>query len=52
MNSYKVMVTVLCVALSAALRWSLSLVWPDITDFVTFYPTIVVVTLPAALRPA
>jgi len=45
MNGLKMVVTVLCVALSAALRWSLGLVWPDITDFVTFYPAIVAVTV-------
>ena len=45
MNSYKMMVTVLCVVMAATLRWGLSLVWPDITDFVTFYPTIVIVTV-------
>ena len=50
MNSYKMMVTVLCVALSAALRWSLSLVWPDITNFVTFYPAIVVITVTSGVE--
>jgi len=45
MNGRKMVVTVLCVALAATLRWSLSLIWPDITNFVTFYPAIVVVTV-------
>ena len=45
MNVYKMAVTVLFVALAATLRWGLSLVWPDITDFVTFYPAIVGVTV-------
>jgi len=44
MNGHKMAVTVLCVALAAALRWSLSLVWPGISSFVTFYPAIVAVT--------
>jgi K+-sensing histidine kinase KdpD len=44
MNGRKMAVVGLCVALAAALRWSLSLVWPDITVFVTFYPAIVAVT--------
>jgi K+-sensing histidine kinase KdpD len=45
MNGHKMIVAVLCVALSAALRWGLSLVWPNMTDFVTFYPAVVVVTV-------
>ena len=45
MSAYKAAVTILCVALAAAVHWGFGLVWPDIADFVTFYPTIVVVTL-------
>ena len=50
MNSRKMAFTVLCVALAATLRWLLSLVWPDITDFVTFYPAIVVVTVASGVE--
>jgi K+-sensing histidine kinase KdpD len=50
MNGRKMVVTVLCVALAATLHWGFSLVWPDITDFVTFYPAIVVVTLACGIE--
>lgn len=46
MDGYKAaVITILCVALAVAVRWGFGLVWPDVADFVTFYPTIVVVTL-------
>ena len=39
------MLAVLCIALATALRWALGLVWPDIFEFLTFYPAVLVTGL-------
>jgi len=36
------LLAVLCIALATSLRWALGLVWPDIFEFLTFYPAILV----------
>ena len=41
---------VLCIALATALRWALGLVWPDISEFLTFYPAVLVTGLARGLE--
>ena len=41
---------ILCIALATALRWALGLVWPEIFEFLTFYPAVIVVGLVRGLE--
>lgn len=36
---------IFCIALATVVRWSLGLIWPDIFEFLTFYPAILVAGL-------
>jgi K+-sensing histidine kinase KdpD len=44
------LLAVLCIALAAALHWGLSLIWPDIFGFLTFYPAVVVTGLASGIE--
>ncbi|MFY9734051.1 MAG: DUF4118 domain-containing protein [Rhodoplanes sp.] len=50
MDDYKMVLAILCIALATALRWSLGLVWPEIFEFLTFYPAVIVVGLARGLE--
>ncbi|MGA8158143.1 MAG: hypothetical protein WB822_18460, partial [Rhodoplanes sp.] len=39
------LLALLCIALATALHWALSLIWPDIFGFLTFYPAVIVTGL-------
>lgn len=41
---------VLCIALATALRWALGLVYPDIIEFITFYPAVLITGLAGGLE--